>query len=140
MALRTFGDAWSFRILRAAFYGVKRFDGFQSAIGASPSLLTKRLKALTEAGLFERVRYGDHAKRFEYVLTDKGKDLYPIIVLVRQWGTKWLENAQVRDTLVHRDCGKTLKAVAVCHSCNAAITAESVAVELGNVCASTHQG
>lgn len=126
LALQRFGDSWSFQILRAAFYGVRRFDGFQAAIGASPSLLTGRLKRLTEDGLFERIQYGDHAKRFEYILTEKGKDLYPVIVLVRQWGLKWVEDAEVKDTLIHSTCGEKLTAIAICEACSEPLSADDV--------------
>ena len=128
LALQRFGDAWSFRILRAAFYGTRRYDGFQAATGASPSLLAGRLKRLTEGGLFERVQYGAHAKRFEYVLTEQGRELYPIIVLMRQWGERYISEAAVSDALVHMPCGRPLIAVAVCKHCGEALRTDDTEV------------
>jgi len=127
LTLDLVGDTWSFQILRAAFYGAKRFDDFQDVTGASPNIVSARLKKLNEASLFEKVKYSDHAKRFEYRLTDKGIELYPIIVLMRQWGTKWLpEQTGEVAPLTHTTCGAQLSARVICAACNTDVHARAV--------------
>jgi DNA-binding HxlR family transcriptional regulator len=82
------GEWWSILILRDAFYGLKRFDEFQKNLGIAPNMLTRRLKGLVDAGLLEKRSYGDHAKRYEYVLTERGKDFQPVLLAFLAWGNK----------------------------------------------------
>jgi DNA-binding HxlR family transcriptional regulator len=84
------GEWGSLLILREAFGGVSRFGDFQKRIGLSRNLLTTRLKKLVEGGVLERRPLHTDAKRHEYVLTDKGVDLFATIVALRQWGDRWL--------------------------------------------------
>ncbi len=83
-----FGDAWSLLILREALNGVRRFDDFRKRLGIAPTVLTKRLSALTDEGLLEKVRYLDHPPRDEYRLTDAGRDVLPILFMIAEWGRK----------------------------------------------------
>ena len=84
------GEWGSLLILREAFGGVSRFDDFQKRIGISRNLLTTRLKKLVDGGVLERRPLHSDAKRHEYVLTEKGEDLFATIVALRQWGDRWL--------------------------------------------------
>jgi DNA-binding HxlR family transcriptional regulator len=84
------GEWGSLLILREAFGGVSRFDDFQKRIGLSRNLLTTRLKKLVDGGILERRPLHTDAKRHEYVLTEKGVDLFATIVALRQWGDRWL--------------------------------------------------
>jgi DNA-binding HxlR family transcriptional regulator len=84
------GEWGSLLILREAFGGVSRFDDFQKRIGISRNLLTTRLKKLVDGGVLERRPLHTDAKRHEYVLTEKGEDLFATIVALRQWGDRWL--------------------------------------------------
>jgi len=84
------GEWGSLLILREAFGGVRRFDDFQKQIGISRNLLTTRLKKLVDGGVLERRPVHSDAKRHEYVLTEKGEDLFATIVALRQWGDRWL--------------------------------------------------
>ncbi len=84
------GEWGSLLILREAFSGVSRFDDFQKRIGISRSLLTTRLKKLVDGGVLERRPIASDAKRQEYVLTEKGQDLFTTIIALRQWGDRWL--------------------------------------------------
>jgi DNA-binding HxlR family transcriptional regulator len=84
------GEWGSLLILREAFSGVSRFDDFQKKIGISRSLLTTRLKKLVDGGVLERRPIASDAKRQEYVLTEKGQDLFTTIIALRQWGDRWL--------------------------------------------------
>jgi DNA-binding HxlR family transcriptional regulator len=84
------GEWGSLLILREAFSGVRRFDEFQKQIGISRNLLTTRLKKLVDGGVLERRPVHSDAKRHEYVLTEKGEDLFATIIALRQWGDRWL--------------------------------------------------
>lgn len=87
-SLEHVGEWWSILILRDAFYGLKRFDEFEKSLGIAPNMLTRRLKSLVDAGLLEKRIYSDHAKRYEYILTKRGKDFHPVLVALVEWGNK----------------------------------------------------
>jgi DNA-binding HxlR family transcriptional regulator len=84
------GDRWSLLLLREAYYGTRRFDDFQHYIGVAPNILSARLKKLVKAGIMKRVRLPDHRGRFEYLLTDKGRDFFPAYLALKRWGDAWL--------------------------------------------------
>lgn len=88
-SLEHVGEWWSILILRDAFYGYKRFDDFQKNLGIAPNMLTRRLKSLVDDGLLEKRTYSDHAKRYEYVLTEKGKDFHQVLLALLSWGNKY---------------------------------------------------
>ncbi|MEH6700981.1 winged helix-turn-helix transcriptional regulator [Parasphingorhabdus sp.] len=89
MALEVIGERWCFMILRAALNGVGHFEDFLSEIGIARNILANRLTRMVEAGIMTR-RPCDHDKRkVEYRLTDKGQDLLPTMIALRQWGEKW---------------------------------------------------
>ncbi len=84
------GEWWSILILRDAFYGLTRFDQFAQSLGIAPNMLTRRLKALCEAGLMERRLYQERPPRYEYVLTEKGWDFRPVVWTLFAWGNRHL--------------------------------------------------
>ena len=88
-ALEHLSDSWNALILREAFYGSTRFDEFEGALGIATNTLTRRLKDMTAGGLFERRLYNDRPPRYEYVLTEKGRDLRPVLLTLLQWGNKY---------------------------------------------------
>src|SRR5215218_5552327 len=85
-ALEHVADLWGMLIVRDALHGVTRFDDFQRSLGISTSSLTRRLGDLVAAGVLERRRYQERPERFEYVLTEAGRDLKPVIVALAAWG------------------------------------------------------
>ena len=89
-AVETVGEWWSILILRDAFQGATKFDEFSQSLGIAPNILSRRLAHLTESGMFVRRRYHQRPPRYEYVLTDKGKSLGPIVKAMRDWGNKHL--------------------------------------------------
>lgn len=118
-------DRWTFLLLREAFFGVRRFDDFRRNTGASPAVLTGRLKDLVANEMLERVPYGRHPNRFDYRLTEKGRDLYPVIVLLMQWGDRWLDpNDDPPLRLAHR-CGAMNPFPLTCPDCGEPIEAHS---------------
>jgi DNA-binding HxlR family transcriptional regulator len=96
------GEWWSILILRDAFHGLTRFDQFQRSLGIAPNMLTRRLGALVEAGLLERRRYREHPPRDEYVLTGRGRDFWPVLVLLTEWGNRHFAEEGIASRLV--DC------------------------------------
>jgi DNA-binding HxlR family transcriptional regulator len=87
--LEVVGDWWSLLIVREMFFGVTRFDDIQRRLGIARNTLTDRLNWLCEHGVVTRVPYGDPGNRFEYLLTEKGRDLQPILLAMLAWGDKW---------------------------------------------------
>jgi DNA-binding HxlR family transcriptional regulator len=88
-ALETMGERWSFMILRASFNGVHHFEEFLSTIGIARNILASRLTKLTDAGILHRAPCPDDRRKVEYRLTEKGMDLLPAMITLRQWGEKW---------------------------------------------------
>ncbi len=82
------GEWWSILILRDAYRGVTRFDGFIESLGVAPNILTRRLNTLVESGLLERRQYQDRPPRFEYVLTERGRDFRPVTLAMLDWGNR----------------------------------------------------
>jgi DNA-binding HxlR family transcriptional regulator len=87
-SLERVGEWWSILILRDAFQGLTRFDQFQESLGIAPNMLTRRLKALVDAGLLERRRYSEHPPRDEYLLTEAGRDFRLVLWALLAWGNR----------------------------------------------------
>lgn len=108
------GEWWTLMILRNAFLGMRTFDAMQDNLGMSTSVLSARLRKLTGAGLLERRQSASDGRSFEYVLTDKGLDLYPVVVGLMQWGEKHApEPRGPRMTLVERGSGAPVRGAQV---------------------------
>ncbi|OZB03899.1 MAG: transcriptional regulator [Marinobacter sp. 34-60-7] len=88
-ALNEVGDWWSLLIVLHAMYGTRRFVDFQQQLGIAKNILCDRLARLVDNDVLRKVDVGEHGSRFEYRLTDKGRDLFPVVVALRQWGDKW---------------------------------------------------
>ena len=88
--LAIIGEGWSILIIREAFLGTRRFEEFQGRLGIARNILTTRLKKLCANEILDRVPVKEGAKRHEYILTDKGKDMMPLLVALTQWGDKWV--------------------------------------------------
>lgn len=122
-ALSQVGDSWTFLILREAFFGVRRFDAIQRQLEVAPSILTNRLRKLVENGLLDRIPYQERPTRFEYRLTEKGRDLYPTITALMSWGDRWLSEGSPPLTLIHLLCGHETHPKVVCDACSQPLTA-----------------
>jgi len=123
-ALDRVGEWWSILVLREAFYGARRFDEFEKGLeGIAPTTLTKRLKELVAAGLLERQLYSERPARYEYHLTEAGRDFRPVLWMMLDWGSRHfcpegelvrIENSRTRKrvtpVLVDRDSGRELAA------------------------------
>ncbi|MEV4198880.1 winged helix-turn-helix transcriptional regulator [Micromonospora globbae] len=107
------GEWWTLLILHDAFDGYTRFEQFQENLKISSSILTSRLRTLTANGLLERRRYQTHPDRYEYVLTDLGRSLRPVIVTLAAWGNSRLRPEQRSMILVDRETGEEVEPVVV---------------------------
>src|SRR5207249_1048948 len=105
-----------------AFLGVTRFEDFQGRLGISRNVLNQRLGHLVDAGVLERVPYCEHPPRYDYRLTDKGKDLWPVLTAMRQWGDRWEAPRGAPVELVHEGCGKTAEVGQTCSACGEPVT------------------
>jgi DNA-binding HxlR family transcriptional regulator len=88
--LERVGEWWSIMILRDAVHGFTRFDEFQQSLGIAPNMLTKRLNSLVESGLLERRLYNERPPRYEYILTQQGRDFRPVLIALLAWGNRYL--------------------------------------------------
>jgi len=97
-------------ILREAFYGTTRFDDFAERVGLSEPATAARLRELVDDGLLEREDYREPGQRTrqQYRLTEKGADLFPVLVALMQWGDRWLDERGGPVELIHRDCGESV--------------------------------
>ncbi|MFY1637822.1 winged helix-turn-helix transcriptional regulator [Solwaraspora sp. WMMB335] len=112
-ALGVVGEWWTLLILHDAFDGYTRFDQFQENLRISSSILTSRLKTLTANGLLERRRYQSQPDRYEYLLTDRGRSLRPVVVALAAWGNSQLRPEQRSMILIDRETGAEVEPVVV---------------------------
>jgi DNA-binding HxlR family transcriptional regulator len=101
-ALDTVGERWSFLILRGAFNGLTHFEEFQCTLGIARNILSNRLARLVEHGILAREPDPSDRRKVSYELTDKGRDLLPVLLSLRQWGQKWVSDAPGNPVLVDR--------------------------------------
>ncbi|SCW33529.1 MULTISPECIES: helix-turn-helix domain-containing protein [unclassified Pseudomonas] len=107
--LNVIGDRWSLMIIRDAFDDIRRFSEFQKSLGVAKNILASRLKALVEAGVFDVRPASDGSAYKEYVLTDKGREIFPVVVSLRQWGERFLfEPGETRSVLLDNTSGQAL--------------------------------
>ena len=122
-------ERWTFVMLRQAFTGARRFEDYQSGTGIARNILTDRLKALVEAEILQRRPYAEHPGRtlYEYRLTQKGLDLYPVLVSLMEWGNRYggFENGPPIE-LVHKPCGHVTHPKTVCSECGEELDARAV--------------
>lgn len=120
------GEWWSLLVIRDAFLGVTRFDDFQARLGISRNILTERLNHLLAKGVLARVRYQEHPPRFAYHLTNKGRDLWPVINAMRQWGDRWEAPDGPPLRIEHTLCGQLVDARSVCSHCGETLDVRAI--------------
>jgi DNA-binding HxlR family transcriptional regulator len=130
-ALEVVGEWWSMLIIRDAFLGVTRFDDFQERLGISRNILNQRLAHLVEHGVLAKVPYSEHPPRFDYRLTEKGRDLWPVLTTMRQWGDKHAAPSGPPLELIHHSCGEISEARLVCSGCGEPIGPRNVEAVAG---------
>jgi DNA-binding HxlR family transcriptional regulator len=112
-ALEAVGERWSFLILRASFNGLHHFEEFQSTLGIARNILSNRLGRLVENGILERAPDPSDRRKISYQLTDKGLDLLPVLISLRQWGERWVSGKPSNPVLVDRYSRQPIQPVGV---------------------------
>jgi DNA-binding HxlR family transcriptional regulator len=125
-ALEYVGERWTLLILRDLFLGVRRFDVLQRRLGIARNVLTARLEKLVAGGIVERRPYSERPLRHDYRLTEKGLDLWPVLVALLQWGDRYDAPDGPPVLLRHRDCGGTPDSHRICDRCGAALEVRDV--------------
>ena len=122
-ALELIGEGWTILILREAFFGSRRFEDFQKHLGIARNILTTRLNKLCDKGILERAPIKQGAKRHEYKLTPMGRDLHTILIVLTQWGDRWLQKdkgapvkfvervtgEEISEVVIHAKDGREIK-------------------------------
>ncbi len=125
--LAVVGDRWTLLVLRDAFLGVRRFDDFQASLGITRHRLSDRLARLVKHGVLRRERYQHRPPRFEYRLTEKGLDLYGVVVTIAGWGDRHLAGRHGPPIeRVHRGCGRVATLRLTCEHCGKSVGARDM--------------
>ncbi len=132
-AMDLLGERWTMLILREAFWGVRRFTELQRNLGIARNILSARLQALVAAGILERRLYHEEPERYEYVLTQKGRDLYPAIVAIMRWGDKHLSEGQAPPLVLRHSCGGDAAPHLACAHCGEPVDPRDITPEPGGV-------
>ncbi|MEU0068822.1 helix-turn-helix domain-containing protein [Streptomyces sp. NPDC006332] len=118
-----FGDAWTALIMRDVLVGIQRFDELAQDLGLSRKVLAARLARLVEEGVLTREQYQTSPPREEYVATEKGRELYPVLLALMAWGDKWYAAPVGPPALVRHDtCGHVTTPVMACGACREPLT------------------
>jgi len=131
-SLEVIGEWWTLLIVRDAFLGVTRFDDFRERLGIARNVLASRLDTLVEGGVLERRPYDEPRGRYDYVLTRKGRALWPTMVMLRQWGDEWMTGEGNEPlVLTHEGCGEHVRGVVHCEHCGERMAAADIHMEPG---------
>ena len=124
--LEIVGEKWALLAVREVFLGNRRFDEMVRRIGAPRDTLAARLRSLTGAGILERRQYSEHPARYEYRLTEAGRELYPVILTLMRWGDEHLAGDAGPPWVLEHACGHRLVAKVVCEACGEPVQARAV--------------
>jgi DNA-binding HxlR family transcriptional regulator len=131
-SLAIFGDTWTLLVIRQIFMQIRRFSEIQLSLGITKHRLTDRLNRLIEQDILYKELYDEKYNRFEYKLTPRGLDLYPILISITNWGDKWTadeDGAPVK--YVHKTCGHDADPIFTCSHCGDEINAKTSIIRLG---------
>ena len=116
--LDAIGERWTFLILRDVFVGINRFDDLQRDLGIARNVLAERLESLVWDGILERHAYQERPLRYEYLLTEKGRELQPVLLAIVAWGDRWTSGKGGPPVRIRHDrCGSETTAEVVCSCC-----------------------
>jgi DNA-binding HxlR family transcriptional regulator len=125
------GERWTMLVLRECFNRTRRFEDFQSHLGIARNVLADRLGTLVDEGILERRQYQERPPRDEYRLTEKGLELYPVLVAIMKWGDRWKSDEKPPVRLVHKVCDHDADPKFVCGHCGQELAAREVRAEPG---------
>jgi DNA-binding HxlR family transcriptional regulator len=130
--LDVLGDEWTLLVMQQSLLGATRFGEFKARLPISNSVLTARLRSLTEEELLERREYQTAPSRFEYVTTARGRSLWPVLVSIWEWERRWVpEHATALPAMRHRDCDADFAPVVTCRICGEVVRSEEVLARWG---------
>ena len=131
-ALSVVGERWNLLILREIFQGRDRFGAIRTGLGISRNVLSARLEHLIQHRVLQKVSYQDHPVRYQYRLTTRGVELYPVLLALLGWGDRWLtpEGEQPPLALVHTACGSPVPPDLCCPGCGEALTPSNTRARL----------
>jgi DNA-binding HxlR family transcriptional regulator len=119
-------------VMREAIYGTTKFDEFQRELGIARNTLSERLNRLVEEGLLQKQPYHREPVRYDYVLTEKGRDFFGVLAAMSQWGDRWLSGADGAPIVFHHEtCGHDSHAEVVCATCRVPLRAEDTTMTMG---------
>jgi DNA-binding HxlR family transcriptional regulator len=130
-ALETIGERWSLLIVRDVFIGIRRFDEIQADLGIARNILQTRLELLCEEDVLRRHRYQERPARYEYRLTRKGVDLWPVLMTMMQWGDRYYAKDGPPRIIKHQGCGGRVREGMTCSKCKAELRPQEVYWEWG---------
>ncbi|MET8677211.1 helix-turn-helix domain-containing protein [Streptomyces sp. NPDC004647] len=125
-AADVFGDAWTALIMRDVLAGITRFDDLAHDLGISRKVLAARLTRLVGEGVLVRERYQDRPPREHYLATDKGKELYAVLLALMCWGDRWYAGSDGPPAVIHHlGCGQHTTLVPACAHCGEPLTPDN---------------
>lgn len=128
--LEVVGERWTLLVLRDALFGLRRFDEFRASLGIASNVLAARLDRLCSEGLLERRPYQSRPERHEYLLTDKGRDLAPVLLMIMKWGDRYYPDpgGPPRVAVHGGDCGGWLDDQLTCQQCGQRVDFDGIEV------------
>ena len=131
-SLELVGERWTLLVVREIFHGRRKFSEMQRSLGVARNVLTARLQRMADEGIIEKRPYSARPERYEYFLTDKGLDLWPVMIALMQWGDKYEQQPEGRPSIVvHKgECGGEIDDRRICTKCGKKLTVrEATAIE-----------
>lgn len=127
------GDFWTLAVVRSAAYGARRYGEFQKELGIASNVLADRLARLTDAGVLEQIPYQHRPTRYDYVLTEAGRELVPVLIALKTWGDQHLQPDGALTRVQHRGCTEAVEVVVRCPDCDETLSpADMETVPLGS--------
>ena len=131
-SLEVLGERWTLLVIRDIFYGKRRFAAIQEDLGVARNVLATRLARLVAEGILEKRPYQDRPTRYEYFLTEKGIDLWPVMITMMHWGDHWLATDEGPPIVIHhKECGVEVDDRGYCERCGERLTARDAYAEGG---------
>ena len=131
-SLEVLGERWTLLVIRDIFHGKRRFDAIQEDLGVARNVLAARLARLVEEGILEKRPYQQRPARYEYVLTEKGLERWPVMVALMHWGDRWLATDEGPPVVIHhKQCGGLVDDRGYCERCGERLDARDAYAERG---------
>ncbi len=130
-SLEILGERWTLLVIRDVFYGRRRFDAIQQDLGIARNVLATRLARLVEEGILEKRAYQEHPPRFEYFLTERGIDLWPVMIAMMHWGDRYLAEEGAPVVVRHKRCEGEVDDRGYCRRCGERLDARDAYAERG---------